>query len=111
MDYHLYILLILGAFRLWNKDTGTLLAQTNILLSDNWQYVEIAPVNVYSNTNYTVACYGYNIRQWTSLSPSLPQTYDDIKIIGGAWHSSDERPTTSYTTTMYGADIVFVPDE
>ncbi len=40
---------------LWNKSTGALLAQTKITSANNWSYVDINPVSVSANTNYTVA--------------------------------------------------------
>jgi len=66
---------------LWNKSTGALLAQTKITSANNWSYVDINPVSVSANSNYTVAVYSAgNGISYRSGIQTLPRTYADITI-------------------------------
>ena len=100
--------------KLWDKTTGTLLAETNVTSAYSWSYVSITPVTVYSGSNYTVAVFLNNSGgSYRSSITSLPETYGDITIDYCTYATGDVRPTgNSASTTMYGqVDILFFPSQ
>ena len=102
--------------RLFERATGTLLAETAVSASNTWGYGEITPVSVSAGVEYTVAVYlagsGGSYR-WGA--GSMPQSSGDVQILGTTWTPTgtnpDARPVNNYTYGyMFGqADIAFVP--
>ncbi|MCP4109357.1 MAG: DUF4082 domain-containing protein [Desulfobacteraceae bacterium] len=99
--------------RLFNKDTGELLAETTVTSSDDWQYSDISPVSVQEGTTYTVAAYmngsGASYRYGIE---DFPQEYGNIRIDGSTYvhteSDQDARPQITVTDMMFGqADIMF----
>lgn len=99
--------------KLFNKNTGALLAQATVTGANNWAYSAIAPVNVQAGTTYTVAVYlAGSGGSWRNSISTLPLTYGDIRIDGSTYISTgtnaNARPTNNITHRMYGqADIKF----
>jgi subtilisin family serine protease len=114
----------LGAFangtktvKLFEKDSGALLATTTVTGNNDWAFSSIGLVDVFAGTTYTVAVYlegsGASYRYLTGDS-RLPRETGGIVIEGTTYASTssnpDARPTNTLTTRMYGmADIGFVP--
>lgn len=102
--------------KLFNKNTGALLASTTVPSANAWTYRSIAAVPVAAGTTYTVAVYvgsGGGAR-YAQLTTPLPKTFGDIRIEGGTKVSTATnpaaRPTRSFPDRVFGlADIQFVP--
>lgn len=102
--------------RLFERNTGTLLAETQATAANTWGYGSIDPVLVSAGTSYSVVVYlagsGGSYRYGAG---SMPQYVADIQIEGTTWthtgSNPDARPTNNYTYGyMFGqADIAFVP--
>lgn len=99
--------------RLFNKATGTLLAETTVTANNDWGYTAISPVSVEEGVQYTVAVYlagsGGSYQR-----VDLPLTSGDIRIDGGTYtgtvNDPDARPILVNFSSIYGqADIAFVP--
>jgi hypothetical protein len=103
--------------RLFNKDTGQLLAETVVNASNDWQYGAITPVQVTPGVTYTVAVYlagsGGSSREGVDR---FPRDYGDIRIVGSTLVKTSvnpsARPTKMVKGAMYGqADIKFLADQ
>ncbi len=103
--------------KLFNKNTGTLLAQTSVSANNNWSYGSISPMSVQAGTQYTVAVYlnGSGASYRYVGSNFFPETYDSIKINGSTYaytgYNPNIRPTNNIVSYMFGqADIRFTPN-
>ncbi len=101
--------------RLFEKASGTLLAETEVTAANQWAYRSVKEVPVTAGETYTVAVYlaGSGGSYHGNIDP-LPQVYGDIEIEGSTFVSTGSdpqaRPTNTVPVTMYGqADIRFKP--
>ena len=96
---------------LFEKSTGTILAEAQVTSSNNWSYTDISPVSVQAGTEYIVAAYfaggGASYRNGINI---FPQTYGDITINATVYKPGTGMPTSALTTKIFGqVDISFVP--
>lgn len=106
--------------RLFERDTGVLLAETQVAGQANvgqFSYGDITTVPVTAGTRYTVAVYlaGTGGTR-TIVNPRFPVAYGDITIDASTYiytgSNPDRRPTNSIPRVMYGqADIRYAPTE
>jgi len=99
--------------KLFDKETGDLLVQTDVMSDNNWRYRDIVPVAVQAGREYTVATYlaGSGGSYRTKMEFSFPQTFDHVRINGSTYAESNERPVNNHTRWMSGqSDIRFTPD-
>ncbi len=100
--------------RLYDYDTGFVLASADVTSNNNWQYTEITPIIAHKGDVFVVAVFlegsGGSYRH--SIS-TLPQTYNDITIQCSSYlYNSTAMPLITITATMYGqADIEFETQE
>ncbi len=99
--------------RLWNKNTGNLLAQAEVDSKNEWIYADVTPVAVKADETYTVAVYidgtggshAYDIA-------AFPRTCGDVRIEGSTFSYGRSRPVTVVAHQMYGqVDVNFVPQK
>lgn len=100
--------------RLFDRQTGAVLAQATVTAANSWGYTTIPAVAVQAGRSYTVAVYlAGSGGSYRSGVQALPRTYGNIRIDGSTYISTagtaaSARPTNLITTTMYGqADIRF----
>ncbi len=106
--------------RLFERDTGVLLAQTQVTGqagSGQFSYGAIAPVAVTAGTRYTVAVYlAGSGGALTLVNPQFPAGFGDVTIDASTYvytgSNPDARPTNTINFVMYGqADIRYAPTE
>ncbi len=106
--------------RLFERDTGVLLAETQVAgqaASGQFAYAAIASVPVAAGTRYTVAVYiAGNGGTYRRPSPNFPVAYGDVTIDGSTYaytgSNPNARPTNNIPQIMYGqADIRYAPTE
>ncbi len=88
---------------LWDS-SGKLLSSATVTSNHNWNYTDIAPVEVKANQTYTVAVYIKKGVAFRLRVTALPRTYGNITIENGfnkIGRGYPNNPSTS-TTTMYG---------
>ena len=100
--------------RLFDRQTGAVLAQATVTAANSWGYTSIPAVAVQAGRSYTVAVYlAGSGGSYRSGVQALPRTYGNIRIDGSTYISTagtaaSARPTNVIPTTMYGqADIRF----
>lgn len=100
--------------RLFDRQTGAVLAQATVTAANSWGYTSIPAVAVQAGRSYTVAVYlAGSGGSYRSGVQALPRTYGNVRIDGSTYISTagtaaSARPTNLITTTMYGqADIRF----
>ena len=105
--------------RLFNRNSGALLAEALVTANDGWAYTRLnEPVRVTAGSEYTVAVYLAGSGGALHYSPpqDFPQVYGDILIDGTTYEytgsDANARPTNSLSGVMYGvADIEFLAGE
>ncbi|KKS00901.1 MAG: hypothetical protein UU53_C0024G0006 [Candidatus Curtissbacteria bacterium GW2011_GWC2_41_21] len=93
------------------SDTGTLLANANIVCNNAWVSADITPYNVTAGTYYMVALYtagaGYYVKR-----TSAPITSGNVYIESGRYKSGDGFPTSSASVDLYGMiDVTFAIED
>ncbi len=98
--------------KLWDKVSGTELAQAQVTSANSWSYTSITPVPVQAGVTYTVAAYmAGSGASYKSGGATGSPTFGNIKIESGAYASTSSNPNaipTNNPTSIYGqADICF----
>lgn len=99
--------------RLYDVESGDILATAQVTAANDWSYMPIVPVDVVAGRHYAVAVTtGFRgaSMYFGPGFPMFPQTYDDITIERSVWGLGRSLPTYELVNQMWGqADIRFVP--